>query len=424
MDAGRWDLATALAQVAPLARRRTRSGAADRVGDRRPALEARPRLRHSRADEATTGGPRPGCARDAAARAVPVAARHADPGVGGGQRRGGDRQARSDAERVRHGQRGAPSRRPRGTADAARGTARAGGRSPLARAGAGVARHHALASRLARRALAGSLRLRGDRSVGPLRQHARRGDDVAAGRGSRIGNRDRGSGIGTGDRRSAIRDSATSRARRRDSYPAGSCWRAGAMRCRTCGLVPRMRRTKRPRRSAWWRAPSGAAAYWTPVRRPAARAWRCGRGCRPTPDYSPTTSASVASRCWPQRLPACPARAFRSCGATRRTCHLTGSLDTLLIDAPCSGLGTLRRDPDVRWRRTAADLATLRRHAAGDDRRRAARARAQAAASSTPPVPASQRRTRTWSRTCCRRGLTCSGSTFARSACRRRWRRC
>ena len=33
-----------------------------------------------------------------------------------------------------------------------------------------------------------------------------------------------------------------------------------------------------------------------------------------------------------------------------------GSIDTLLIDAPCSGLGTLRRDPDVRWRRTAADL--------------------------------------------------------------------
>ena len=35
------------------------------------------------------------------------------------------------------------------------------------------------------------------------------------------------------------------------------------------------------------------------------------------------------------------------------------SIDTLLIDAPCSGLGTLRRDPDVRWRRNAADLPTL-----------------------------------------------------------------
>jgi 16S rRNA (cytosine967-C5)-methyltransferase len=33
--------------------------------------------------------------------------------------------------------------------------------------------------------------------------------------------------------------------------------------------------------------------------------------------------------------------------------------DAVLVDAPCSGLGTIRRDPDVRWRRTEADLAPL-----------------------------------------------------------------
>jgi 16S rRNA (cytosine967-C5)-methyltransferase len=33
--------------------------------------------------------------------------------------------------------------------------------------------------------------------------------------------------------------------------------------------------------------------------------------------------------------------------------------DTVLVDAPCSGLGTLRRDPDIRWRRTEQDLAPL-----------------------------------------------------------------
>ena len=27
------------------------------------------------------------------------------------------------------------------------------------------------------------------------------------------------------------------------------------------------------------------------------------------------------------------------------------------MDAPCSGLGTIRRDPDIRWRRTETDLA-------------------------------------------------------------------
>ncbi len=36
--------------------------------------------------------------------------------------------------------------------------------------------------------------------------------------------------------------------------------------------------------------------------------------------------------------------------------------DCVFVDAPCSGLGTLRRDPDIKWRRQAADLATLARH--------------------------------------------------------------
>lgn len=33
--------------------------------------------------------------------------------------------------------------------------------------------------------------------------------------------------------------------------------------------------------------------------------------------------------------------------------------DRVLVDAPCSGLGTIRRDPDIRWRRTESDLAPL-----------------------------------------------------------------
>jgi 16S rRNA (cytosine967-C5)-methyltransferase len=33
--------------------------------------------------------------------------------------------------------------------------------------------------------------------------------------------------------------------------------------------------------------------------------------------------------------------------------------DCVLLDAPCSGLGTLRRDPDIRWRRTEESLAPL-----------------------------------------------------------------
>jgi 16S rRNA (cytosine967-C5)-methyltransferase len=33
--------------------------------------------------------------------------------------------------------------------------------------------------------------------------------------------------------------------------------------------------------------------------------------------------------------------------------------DRVLIDAPCSGLGTIRRDPDIRWRRREEDLAVF-----------------------------------------------------------------
>ena len=34
-------------------------------------------------------------------------------------------------------------------------------------------------------------------------------------------------------------------------------------------------------------------------------------------------------------------------------------LDRVLVDAPCSGLGTLRRNPDLKWRQTAQSVAEL-----------------------------------------------------------------
>lgn len=36
-----------------------------------------------------------------------------------------------------------------------------------------------------------------------------------------------------------------------------------------------------------------------------------------------------------------------------------GQFDRVLVDAPCSGLGTLRQHPEIKWRRTPQDIASL-----------------------------------------------------------------
>jgi 16S rRNA (cytosine967-C5)-methyltransferase len=39
--------------------------------------------------------------------------------------------------------------------------------------------------------------------------------------------------------------------------------------------------------------------------------------------------------------------------------RLAGKIDRVLIDAPCSGLGTLRRNPDLKWRQSPASVQEL-----------------------------------------------------------------
>jgi len=39
--------------------------------------------------------------------------------------------------------------------------------------------------------------------------------------------------------------------------------------------------------------------------------------------------------------------------------RLAGKIDRVLVDAPCSGLGTLRRNPDLKWRQTPEAIAEL-----------------------------------------------------------------
>lgn len=45
--------------------------------------------------------------------------------------------------------------------------------------------------------------------------------------------------------------------------------------------------------------------------------------------------------------------------ATRLPLPAGARFDAVLVDAPCSGLGTLRQHPEIRWRRQPADIAAL-----------------------------------------------------------------
>jgi 16S rRNA (cytosine967-C5)-methyltransferase len=49
-------------------------------------------------------------------------------------------------------------------------------------------------------------------------------------------------------------------------------------------------------------------------------------------------------------------------GAPEGALPFAPTFDAVLVDAPCSGLGTIRRDPDIRWRRREEDLPTFARN--------------------------------------------------------------
>jgi 16S rRNA (cytosine967-C5)-methyltransferase len=42
-----------------------------------------------------------------------------------------------------------------------------------------------------------------------------------------------------------------------------------------------------------------------------------------------------------------------------RVKRLAGKIDRVIVDAPCSGLGTLRRNPDLKWRQSPQSVAEM-----------------------------------------------------------------
>lgn len=72
-------------------------------------------------------------------------------------------------------------------------------------------------------------------------------------------------------------------------------------------------------------------------------------------DHSPVRSSVVASNAGRLGL----ANVAVMVADAARPAVRAGSLDRVLVDAPCSGLGVLRRRPDARWRIQADDVARL-----------------------------------------------------------------
>lgn len=129
---------------------------------------------------------------------------------------------------------------------------------------------------------------------------------------------------------------------------------------------------------------TGADAGWFVVQDEASQLVPLLAGAHPGPTVldacaSPggKTTALAAAMRDPGLLVACDVRHRRmellrrtvaTCGATRvrlvqadllMPLPFTRRFDCVLVDAPCSGLGILRRDPDIRWRRRESDLPLL-----------------------------------------------------------------
>ncbi len=114
------------------------------------------------------------------------------------------------------------------------------------------------------------------------------------------------------------------------------------------GARPGARRRRR-RRGAVARPLRRARRQGGPARRARARAGRAPRRGRAAAHRADLVEASFAPG----------STSLVLTGDARRAPWGDRLFDRVLVDAPCTGLGALRRRPEARWRRTTADLAAL-----------------------------------------------------------------
>ena len=201
-------------------------------------------------------------------------------------------------------------------------------------------------SRMARAAVRGELRRRG-------RRRGQGAGRAGAGRPARQPPQD--------DARQGARRACLSQARADAALSGRPAHRHAARRARAAA-----RRPTRPMSRAWskcrtrarssprsWPKPSPACRSSTSAPAPAARRWRSPRRWKTTARSTPPTPTRAGSR---RSSPGSPGRgrATSRCGAPKGPADvladLEGRCDLVLIDAPCTGSGAWRRNPDAKWR--------------------------------------------------------------------------
>ncbi len=325
--------------------------------------DARPR--HRRRQHAASGPARSTGARRAAARDL----RPAVPRPGA---------------RPRHGQRQRDARRPGGgelrqRRSAPGGAGGADDRRAAGRRHTGRGGDPALGARVAGRALVGRAGCPGRACPARGAECAGRGGDP----GQHAARRSRGgAGRAAGGQPSGGR-------------PAGGPRPPGAVRCARLGAVRRAARScPSPAPRCSWHGCSALAsrrAGARPVRGAgrqddapggAGRRHRRGRGGRAPPGASGGARADL--RTARRRL---GAGAWWATRPTRRCSALPPRSRACSSTRPCSGLGTLRSRPDLRWRTSPERIAELDRAPGADPRRRSIPHRARAGRSSTRCAP-------------------------------------